>query len=115
MCTASESACIWRASTVSGCVPPPGSASVTCCAKTSTPAMRARGYPSREFGSRSAPPSVLAQPAGELVVGSVGRRVQPGDELVPVLPGQHAVQRAEEDRAVREPERPGDDGRYEVV
>src|SRR4051812_45258954 len=34
MCTASDSACIWRASTVSGCWDPPPSVSTTCWAKT---------------------------------------------------------------------------------
>src|SRR5207237_1101895 len=59
--------------------------------------------------------AVVAQPAGELVVGPVGGDPQPGGELLAVLSGQQPGQRGAEDRPVRPPQRAGDDAGHEVV
>src|SRR5829696_6084460 len=66
-------------------------------------------------GPASAAPAVLGQAAGELVVRVVGGLPQSGGELLAVLFCQQAVERGEEDRAVREPQRAGDDCGHEVV
>jgi hypothetical protein len=66
--------------------------------------------PWRPLGWLSAALAVLPQSAGELVVGAVGGHPESGGELLAVLLGQQAVQRGEEDRAVREPQRAGDEG-----
>ena len=55
------------------------------------------------------------QLAGGLVLGPGGGVPETGDVLLAVLPGQQAVQRAEEDRPVRPPQRAGDDAGHEIV
>jgi len=74
-----------------------------------------RRLPRRLGAWLSAALALLPEPAGELLVGPVCGDPEPDHELLAVLFGQQAVQRGQEDRPVRPPQRAGDDAGHEIV